>query len=508
MRMRAGAFLGWLFLSLWLGLAPAHAQKSADTLRIAWRDALPDIDFYYNTLRVGLILQHHVWDTLVYRDPDTFEMRPLLATSWRNVDDTTIEFTLRQGVKFQNGDPFSADDVVYTIQTILDPKSQIMVPSNYTWLAGAEKIDDYHVQVKLKRIFPAALEYLSMVLPIYPKAYREHVGHEGFSKAPIGTGPYRVTRVDGVTEIDLTRNDGYFDGPKGHPAIKNLVVEELPDDATVLTSLIAGRADWIWQFNPDQFDNISRVPTLQALRAPTMRIGYVSMDVTNRAGLKQNPFEKLAVRQAVFYAIDREAIARNLVQGGAQVLDAPCYPTQFGCDQATAKKYPYDPAMAKKLLADAGYPNGFDTEIVSYILPQWGGAIQNYLAAVGIRAKLDQLQVAAAVQMTLAGKVPMGLGNWGSNSINDASAVLPYFFNGGAPDYTRDPDVEKLVDEGGNITDPDRRREFYSQAIRRITEQAFFLPLTTYVDTYAFSKGLNFKPYPDELPRFFLSSWK
>ncbi len=94
---------------------------------------------------------------------------------------------------------------------------QLAVPSNYTFIDGAEKVDDLHVRIKLKRVFPAALEYFSMVLPIYPKAYRERVGGE-FSKQPVGTGPYKVTKVDGVTEIDIERNDDYFDGPKGKPA--------------------------------------------------------------------------------------------------------------------------------------------------------------------------------------------------------------------------------------------------------------------------------------------------
>jgi peptide/nickel transport system substrate-binding protein len=508
--MRMAKFFGAALLAsaaCWGLAAPAHAQKSADTLRVAWRDGLPDIDFYYNTLRVGLIVQHHIWDTLVDRDPDTFQIKPLLATSWKNVDDTTIDFTLRDGVTFHNGDKFTADDVVYTIQSILDPKAGIVVPSNYAWLAGAEKIDDLHVRLKLKRVFPAALEYLAMVLPIYPKDYRTRVGHEGFSKAPIGTGPYKMTKADGSNEMDLVRNDAYFAGPKGKPAIGKIVINVVADASTELTSLLSQRDDWIWNFSPDQFDNIGRMPFLQAVRADSMRVGYLGMDAAGRTG-PDSPFKNQKVRQAVFYAIDRQAIAHNLVQGGARVLDAPCYPTQFGCDQNAAVKYSYDPAKAKQLLAEAGYPNGFDTEIVSYILPSWTDAIQNYLRAVGIRAHVSQLQVAALLQRSFAGKDPIDLGNWGSNSINDASAFLPYYFGGGAADYVRDPEVMKLVEEGGATTDPDKRRAAYSAAIRRLTEQAFWLPLNTYVTTYAFSKQLNFKPYPDELPRFYLASWK
>jgi peptide/nickel transport system substrate-binding protein len=506
MIMRAGRWLvGFLILSTALS-TPALAQKSADTLRIAWRDAIPNVDPYYNQLRTGLVVAHEAWDTLVYRDPETFQIKPLLATSWKQTDDTTYEFTLRQGVTFQDGSPFTADDVVYTINTVLADK-QVAVPSNYSYLAGAEKIDDLHVRVKLKRIFPAALEYMSMTLPIWPKAYRERVGADAYSKAPIGTGPYKITKVDGVSEIDMVRNDAYFGGPKGKPAIGKLVIHEVADATTEITELLSGRADWIWQFNPDQYDNISRVPTLQALRAESMRIGYLSLDAAGRTGAN-NPLTNQKVRQAIAYAIDRETIAKQLVQGGSRVLDAACYPTQFGCDSSGLMKYNYDPAHAKQLLTEAGYPNGFDTELVTYVLPQYSEAIQGYLKAVGINARISQLQVGAAVQRAIDGKTPLNAGTWGSYSVNDVSAILPFFFGGGGNDYARDPEVERLVDQGGATTDPDERRKDYSAALRRIAEQMYWLPLNTYVTTYAFSRQLSFKPYPDELPRFFLSSWK
>jgi peptide/nickel transport system substrate-binding protein len=98
--------------------APAMAQKSADTLRVVFRDAVTNVDPYFNQLRTGVVISHQAWDGLVYRDPDTFQIKPLLATSWKLVDDKTIEFDLRRGVKFHNGDPFTADDVVYTLITV------------------------------------------------------------------------------------------------------------------------------------------------------------------------------------------------------------------------------------------------------------------------------------------------------------------------------------------------------------------------------------------------------
>ena len=238
-----------------------------------------------------------------------------------------------------------------------------------------------------------------------------------------------------------------------------------------------------------------------------MRVAYMQLDAAGRTGA-DNPLTKAKVRQAVAYALDRATMARQLMQGNSRPLDAPCFPTQFGCDQAAAVHYGYDPAKAKQLLAEAGYPNGFDTTLVTYLLPQWAGAMQNYLQAVGIRVHINQLQVATEIQQVQAGKTPLNAGSWGSYSINDVSAFLPYFFTGSANDYARDPRIEQLVTEGGSVTDPDQRRQAYSAAIKLITENADFLPLFTYVKTYGFSRQLNFKPFPDELPRFYLSSWK
>jgi peptide/nickel transport system substrate-binding protein len=490
-------------------LAPhaALAQKSADTLRVTWRDAVPNVDPYYNSLRSGFIVQIHAWDTLIYRDPKTFKIEPLLATEWKWVDEKTIDFTLRPGVTFQNGDKLTADDVVYTVNTVIHDK-KVSVPSNYNFYAGAEKIDDMHVRIRLNRVFPAALEYIAMVLPIWPQQYREKVGADEYARHPIGAGPYKITQVDGTTRIVMQRYDGYYAGsPKGKPAIKNIVIHEVPDAATEMAELLGGSADWIWDFDPDQFPNIDAVPTLTALRAETMRVAYMTMDAAGRTGA-DNPLTKEKVRQAIMYAVDRATMAKQLMQGQSRPLDAPCYPTQLGCDPSVAVKYAYDPAKAKQLLIEAGYPNGFDTSLYSYLLPQWVGAMQNYLRAVGIRASINQLQVGADVQANMDGKTPLNMGSWGSYSINDISAFMPYFFAGGGADYARDPEIEKALEEGGGTTQAEKRIIPYRTAIKLATERAYFMPIFTYVKTYAFSKDLNFQPWTDELPRYYLSSWK
>jgi peptide/nickel transport system substrate-binding protein len=488
-------------------IAPAFAQKSADTLRITWRDAIPDVDPYYNSQRTGMVVAFHAFDCLVHRDPTTMEIGPALATAWKQVDPTTIDFTLRKDVTFQNGDPFTADDVVYTINTIIHDK-RVAIPAYYTSFAGAEKIDDFHVRIKLTGVSPAVLEYLAMVTPIWPKAYREKIGADAYARAPIGTGPYKITKVDGTTQIDMERFDGYYAGsPKGKPAIRYIKIHEVPDATTEMTELLGGRADWIWGYNADQFDNIARTGHLEALRFGTMRVHYVTLDAAGRTGA-DNPLTKPKVRQAIILAIDRATMARQLIQGDSQVIDTPCFPTQFGCDVSAAVKYPYDPARAKQLLTEAGYPNGFDTLLVSYNPPQLGAALQNYLKAVGINLRVQQLQIGAATNKMEAGEAPMFMGSWGSNSVNDASAFMPYFLGGGLDDYANDADVQTLLKQAGASADPELRRRAYSEAIRLATERVDFVPLFSAVRYVAFSKQLSFQGFADDLPRFYLSTWK
>jgi peptide/nickel transport system substrate-binding protein len=488
---------------------PAQAQRSANTLRIAFRDAVPNVDPYFNSQRTGLIIGHQAFDGLVHRDPATFRIVPALATEWRWVNTTTLDFTLRQGVKFHDGSAFGPDDVVYTINTIADPNTRVATPSNYNWIQGAEKTGERTVRLTMKRPTPAALDYAALVMPIWPKAYRERVGPEGFSRAPVGTGPYRFTRVDVAAGVEYERFDDYYQGgPKGRPAIQRLVARYIGDAATELTELLGQRVDWIWNMNPDQIANVNRLPYLQATRQESMRVGFLNLDAAGRSGAG-NPMTNLKVRQAVWHAIDRQTLADRVVGGGSRVPPAPCFPSQFGCNGDAAVRYDYDPAKARALLAEAGFPNGFEIELTSYVQPrQWSEAVQAYLQAVGIRARLNLMQVAAQIQRSMRGELAMQMGSWGSYSINDVSAILPNYFAGGADDYARDPEMIRLVEEGGNTADEEVRKRAYDAAIRRATEQAYWLPLHTYVSVFGFQRQLEFPTFPDELPRFYLAKWK
>ena len=498
-----------MVLVLFVGLAwvlPAFADKSNNTLNFAWTKELETLDRYYNTAREGMIVSRHVYDDLIYRDPQTWEYKPLLATSWKWIDPSTMELELREGVVFHNGEKFDADDVVYTLNFVSNPENKVLVQRNVNWIKKAEKLGTYKVRILLHKPFPAALEYLAGNVPIYPNEYYAKVGPQGFGLKPVGTGPYKVVTVEQGKRIVFEKNTDYFkDSPKGQPAIDRIVQRTIPEMTTMVAELMTGGLDWIYMVPTDQAEKLEKLPSLNVVRAETMRIGFLQMDVTGRTG--DTPVKDVRVRKAICYAVDREAIAKNLVGGQSRVVHAACYPSQFGCID-TVTKYDYDPARAKQLLTEAGYANGFEIDFYGYRDRPYGEAIVGYLREVGIKANMKWLKYSALRDATKADKVALVMNTWGSYGVNDISNITGQHFRMEYNDFARDQAVTDWLNEGDNSIDDAKRREVYSKALKRIADQAYWLPLFSWVANYAFDKDLDFTPYPDAVPRFFLTAWK
>ncbi len=498
-----------MVLVLIVGLAwvlPAFADKSSNTLNFAWTKELETLDRYYNTAREGMIVSRHVYDDLIYRDPQTWEYKPLLATSWKWIDPITMELELRKGVVFHNGEKFDADDVVYTLNFVSNPDNKVLVQRNVNWIKKAEKLGDFNVRILLHKPFPAALEYLAGNVPIYPNEYYAKVGPQGFGLKPVGTGPYKVVTVEQGKRIVFEKNADYFkDSPKGQPAIDRIVQRTIPEMTTMVAELMTGGLDWIYMVPTDQAEKLEKVPSLNVVRAETMRIGFLQMDVTGRTG--DTPLKDIRVRKAICNAVDREAIAKNLVGGQSRVVHAACYPSQFGCID-TLTKYGYDPAQAKQLLTEAGYANGFEIDFYGYRDRPYGEAITGYLREVGIKANMKWLKYSALRDATKANKVALVMNTWGSYGVNDISNITGQHFRMEYNDFARDQSVTDWLNEGDNSIDESKRREVYTKALKRIADQAYWLPLFSWVANYAFDKDLDFTPHPDAVPRFFLTTWK
>lgn len=495
-----------LFLSSAILAGPAFAGSENGNLTVAFPRELESLDAYQNSSREGVILARHVWDGLVYRDIDSGDYVGNLATEWHWIDDKTLEFKLREGVVFHNGEPFNADDVVFTMNYIADPANGVKPQRNVSWIAGAEKVDDYTVRILLKEPFPAAFEYLAGPVVIYPNEYFSAVGAEGMGTAPIGTGPYAVTGQQPGESIDLKRYAGYHaDSPKGQASIEEIKWRIIPEANTQFAELISGGVDWIWQVPADQAERFKAQGKFTVSNESTMRIGYVSFDASDRYG--ETPFDDVRVRRAVAHAIDRQGIVDALLQGASIVVDSACFPSQFGCEQ-DVPTYDFNPEKARELLAEAGYADGFETSFSAYRNRDYAEAMMANLSNVGISTSLTYLKYAALRDQVQNGEVPFQFMTWGSFSINDVSAITSNFFKGGKDDYARDPQIIEWLTEADIITDTTRREELYSMALKRIAEQVYWLPLFSYNTNYIYDAGLEFTPTSDEIPRFFGASWK
>lgn len=497
-------------LSLCLGLAalsPALAQKAQNTVRFQYDQVPENIDPFFNNVRIGVILGQHVWDTLIYRNPKTNEYEGQLATKWSWVDPTTLEMELRQGVKFHNGEEFDADDVVYTLNFVSKPENKVVTQTNVSWIASAEKLDKFKVRIKLKQPFPAAIEYLSGPVVIHPNEYYAKVGPQGMNTAAVGTGPYKVVEHVIGKSVRLARNPDYFkDSPKSQPKIERIDIRFVPDRQTQMAGVMAGEVDFIMNVPPDQAEQMKALPHVEVKSGETMRIVFLNFNTLPDG--PSAPLRDIRVRQAIQHAIDRPTMVKQLVGEGARVLNVICYPSQFGCSDEKAKKFAYDPARAKALLAEAGFPNGFEIDLLAYRERNQSEAMINYLRAVGIKANLRFMQYAAMREQSRANKAPLLHQTWGSFSVNDTSASTPVYFGGGPDDINKDPEVIALLKTGDGSVDPAVRKKAYAEALAMISEKALGVPLYALVTYYVAAKGLDFQTYPDEIPRMWEMSWK
>lgn len=499
-------------LFLWVGLStpPAFADKADDTLKIVWGSNGPieSVDLYFSTRRTTMELSGLVWDTLIWRDPDTFDYKPLLAKAWRRIDDLTLEFDLREDVKFHDGTPFSAKDVVGTLTRVADPAFKVRVPRNVNWVDKVVEVSPYRVRVISKAPFPPALDYLAMALPIYPAEYYAKVGPEGMHKAPIGSGPYRLVSVETAKAYKLQRNDAYFrDGPKGTDFIRTIEIREVPDAQTQVAELLSRRAHIIWDISSDQLDQIGRMKGFKTIQAETMRVGYIGLDAagrSNNAALKNQD-----VRRAIAHAVDRKTIVSSLVRGSAQVVDAPCFAKQFGCESDKAVPYAYDPEKARALLKASGFENrvAFDLYVIPLLQPI-AEAVASDLAKVGIKVGLRTMEYPALHDAQFKDQTPAVLLSWGAYSVNDVSAMISLFFLPGQEDYARDPDLHGWLKSAETTIDPVIRRQLYGQAIERITDRVYWLPMYTFVKNYALSDQISFKAHADEVTRLYGIRWQ
>ena len=484
----------------------ALADSADGVLNITWSSELSTLNRYLSADPEANIVQHLVFDNLIYRDPATFEYKPALAESWEFLDETTLQFKLREGVSFHNGEAFTSDDVAATIEYLTDPASNIATQRNIAWISGVEVVDDFTVNILLNYPFPAAIEFLAGPLPMMAGDVLRNEGAAVFDTAPVGTGPYVVESVTPGREITFARFDGHYDAsPKAVGNVERIVQRTIPDANTQSAELISGSIDWMWRVPEDLAEQMNRVPSLSVSENESMRVGFMILDSAGRSG--DTPLANRLVRQAVAHAIDRETMAQQLVGEKSRVLSSFCFPLQVGCSDDGISVPSYDPDAARALLAEAGFSDGFSTTIYAFSNRSHAEAIINYLNAVDIRAELRFLKFPALFEAFQNGEVPLASMNWGSFGVSDVSALTSQFFIEGKTDYAQNAQLSGLLSKADVTIDAAERDDLYRQALTIIGEELYAIPMFSHVTLQAYSSDLTVPAQTDEFPHLYQVTW-
>jgi peptide/nickel transport system substrate-binding protein len=237
-----------------------------------------------------------------------------------------------------------------------------------------------------------------------------------------------------------------------------------------------------------------------------MRFAYLLFNPKFQDG--KSPLADIRVRRAMNYAINRDAIIKAFVGGGSQRIDTACAPVQFGCTQ-DVQKYGFDPAKAKQLLSEAGFASGFNLEIMAPPTPKnQMEAIAANLEAIGIKATVNYQQFAPAITAWRDGKVGVIINNWGSYGVGDAGLSTGQLFNGGADDLVKDQQVVDILTKAAVTVERGSREKLYGDAVKRIANEAYMVPLWTFNVVTAQNKNLDLSFSPDEYVQFYAAKWK
>lgn len=410
-------------------------------------------------------VQNHIYDGLVDFAGPTLTLRPMLAERWENPSPTIWRFHLRKGVKFHNGDPLTAEDVKFSVDYALANKSTVKVYLGPT--QSARVIDPYTVELTTEKPFPALLYNLSR-FHIMPRAVQK-IGVEAYAAKPIGTGPYRFVEWQRGQRIVLDANAQYWGGA---PSPKRLVFRPILDPSTRAAELKAGGVDVI--INPP----LPQVKELGAGATTVLRVEGGRLIAYPINTLKK-PLDDVRVRRAINYAVDRESIVKSILQGFGAPLGQPFAAAWLGYDPEI-KAYPYDPKKAKELLAEAGYPNGFDLDwnisVGAFLADkEIAEAAAAMLGQVGVRVRLIPTE-RAKIQKDLQSATFDGMtaGAWGT--VAESEQTVSWFF--GRPPIFNDrikPQLSKLVASAAAEIDRDKRNKAYQELSRFARDEALWL---------------------------------
>jgi peptide/nickel transport system substrate-binding protein len=439
----------------------------------------------------------NMFDGLVLRD-EALHLKPGLATSWEVLDQAQrLRFHLRQGVTFHDGEPFDANAVKFTIERLLGPEgAKGPQQSNYTTIGSVEISDPYTVDIVLRQPDPVMITKLSgyggMIVP--PK-YIQEKGSDYFGQHPVGTGPFKATDYQNKVSLTLEPNPAYWDGP---PKLGKLLYRFIVEPNTQVAELQANRVDIATNIPIALTSTIANADNLRliSITGPTVTVA--------RFNSAHGPTTDEHVRKAIIMAVDRDAIVKQILQGQAKTVTSFQSSLSFGFDPEQ-KWVPYDPAAAKKLLAEAKVAPGtavsIDFQGNNTTFREVAQAIAGYLTAVGLKAEVKPYEMNIFINDIIPnGKTgamfALGWGGWTFDY--DNTAYLMYHSGEHWNPYDKDPTLDKMLEAQRAITDRAEREKALQKISDYVADHALELPLYNLNTIYGVNKRVQgLVPPPD-----------
>jgi len=461
---------------LLVGLAAWAAPKPGGEMVIGFGTDPESLDPNKTTSSPAAMVLTHIAETLLHKTED-LEVAPLLAESWAFSEDSrTLYLYLRKGVVFHDGTPFNAEAVKVNLERFRRATFAFLL---FPRVQTIDVVDEYTVRLNLDMPFAPLIAHLThnFIAMLSPKQIEASAGKDIME--PVGTGPFVFDRWVRGDHVRLVKNANYW-GDK--PYLDSVVFKVVPSDATRLVLLETGQVHAIMRVPTLDAPRVAATRGLELVRVPSVRTIYFGFNY------QRAPFTDVRVRQAFNYAVDKEAIVREILGGAGGVSDAPIMPLIFG--HSPQEPYRYDPEKAKQLLADAGFPRGLKVTIHHptgrYMMDvAITEAVQAYLAEVGIVAELVTMEWAAYLAFTrkplAESTVEMFMLGWGCVTLDADYGLFPLFHTsqwvpaGSNRSFYSNPMVDTLLELGRVAPDPVSRKAIYARVLKVLWEDAGWL---------------------------------
>jgi peptide/nickel transport system substrate-binding protein len=469
---------------------PKSGKETSQDLIIAVLSDATKLDPHLGTDIPSANVYHgKIYEGLVKQD-ENMEIKPSLATEWKKLDDVTWEFKLRKDVLFHDGTEFKADAVKKTIERVQAKETASPRANLFAMIKEVKIVDDYTVQLITAYPYAPLLANLAHYSAgiISPKAIESGAN---IGQNPVGTGPFKFKEWKPGQEIVLEKNADYW-GKK--PNINTVTFKVVPEGSTRIAMVETGEANITEPVPVNEIGRIENSDKMKLVRSDALGIDYIGFNT------QKKPFDNPKVRQAISYAIDTKAILKGVYNDVGTFANAPMGPGVWGNDK-TLKGYSYDPEKAKKLLADAGYPNGFKTTIWTNDNKERvdvAEVVQSQLKGIGIEVETKVVEWGAYLDATAKGEQDMFVLGW-SNMTGDADYNQYFLFhseavgNPGNRAFYKNPAVDKLINEGRQEIDPEKRKKIYTAAQKIEIEDAPMVYLRN--NEYVAAIGKNVKGF-------------